>query len=65
MPTKDIAETWQTAPLELGPLYPLVGWEVPMTVLCGLILIGFLTWKIKSEIKKYDHQSSQLTAGDE
>ena len=41
-------ESWHNTPTELGPLYPLVGYEFVMFIACAAALLGFLVWKFRS-----------------
>ena len=34
MPTTGTFDSWPADPMDLGPLYPLVGSEILMTVIC-------------------------------
>ena len=60
---KPTIETWQTNPLEVGPIYPAVGWEIPMVVAAFLFCLFFMTWKLISENRHYAQQAKQLTIG--
>ena len=46
-------ETWNVNPLDVGPIYPFLGWEVLMVAACGLFFVVFLVWKIASENSKF------------
>lgn len=53
-------ETWHTNPLEVGPLYPLAGWEVPMFVGCVGICVAFMIWKFATENAQYAAKAERL-----
>lgn len=53
-------ETWSANPLDLGPLYPFVGWEMPMAGICLAVFAAFMVWKFKSESDKYASQVKRL-----
>lgn len=53
-------ETWNTNPLEVGPIYPLVGWEVPMFVACAAFCIAFMIWKFAIENAQYAAKVERL-----
>ena len=61
MPPTGPIENWQANPLELGPLYPFVEWEVAMSVICLFIFVVFIVWKFKSEGEEYKSQTKRLT----
>ena len=45
---------------EVGPLYPGVGWEIPLTVVvCGL-WFGWTVWQVRHENAEYDERVRQL-----
>jgi len=48
-----LVESWNINPLEVGPLYPFVGWEMPMFVVCVAFFMVFLVWKFRMENAKY------------
>ena len=57
VPTVD---SWRNNPVELGPLYPLVGYEFVMFVACAAALLGFLVWKFRSEDAHYGQMVAEL-----
>ena len=58
-------ESWTANPWEMGPLYPLVGWEMPMFLVCLAFCIAFTVWKFVSEHAKYDKKARELRENDE
>lgn len=55
--------TWQGNPLELGPLYPFVGYETWMFGVSVAICVAFLVWKFISEDNKYKQQAKKIRQG--
>ena len=45
--------TWSGNPLDIGPIYPFVGWEMGMFVACAAFCVGFMAWKFRMENEKY------------
>ena len=54
-------DSWHNNPVELGPLYPLVGYEFVMFIACAAALLGFLVWKFRSENAHYCQMVTELT----
>jgi hypothetical protein len=53
-------ENWDGNILDLGPIYPFVGWEGFMVVLCVVFWIGWHVVQIKMENKKLEDQARSL-----
>lgn len=53
-------ENWDGNVLDLGPIYPFVGWEGLMVVLCLVFWIGWHVVQIKTENKRLDDQAREL-----
>ena len=47
-------------PLEIGPIYPFVGWEIWMFLACVLFCIALTVWKIRSESAHYAEKVRSL-----
>ena len=60
-----LVESWETEPLEIGPMYPFVGWEVAMYVACVAFCLAFTIWKFVSEHRKYMSKARELRESDE
>lgn len=58
-------ETWNINPLDTGPIYPLVGWEMGMFIACAAFCLGFMVWKFRTESAKYAVQTGDLQKSDE
>lgn len=56
-------ENWDGNILDLGPIYPFVGWEVFMVVLCVIFWVGWHVWQIKMENKGLDDEVRRLRQG--
>jgi len=57
--------SWNVNPVELGPLYPFVGWEVLMFLACMAFCIWFMVWKFRSEKAHYTERVQRLNETDE
>ena len=56
-------ESWGVENLsKIDALYPFVGSEVLMTIVCVVVWICWQIWQIKFENNSYDEQTSQLQA---
>lgn len=53
-------ESWNNNPLDIGPMYPLVGTEVAMVLACFAFCIVFMVWKFRTEGDKYRKQTARL-----
>jgi hypothetical protein len=53
-------ENWDGNVIDLGPIYPFVGWEGFMVVLCVIIWVGWHIWQIRMENRRLDDQARQL-----
>ena len=55
-------ESWGSESLsKIDALYPFVGSEVLMTIVCIVVWIGWQIWQIKFENNSYEEQTSQLS----
>lgn len=57
MPT---IESWNVNPREIGPMYPLAGYEVIMFVICVVLWIGFTVWQLNAEGARYRQEEADL-----
>ena len=46
-------KSWLEHPLEIGPIYPFVGWESVMFLACVTFCVALMVWKIKTENAHY------------
>ena len=58
-------DSWATTPSDVGPMYPFVGWEFPLLVICLMLWIGFTLWQMKFEDSTYAEECEALNAGDQ
>ena len=56
--------SWTENVADLGPIYPLVGYEGWMTAACALFCLWFMVVKFRRENAKYDKKVKQLGNGD-
>lgn len=52
--------SWSTDPTTIGPLYPFVGSELWLFLLCIAFCIAFTLWKLYVEQHGYRHKVQQL-----
>jgi len=62
MSTGNVA-SWDGNILDIGPIYPFVGWEVLMVVLCLIFWIGWHIVQIKMENAQLDEEARKLRQG--
>ncbi len=55
-----LIETWAGNPADVGPMYPFVGSEVPLFVVCIVLWIAYTIWQIKHENATYAAELDQL-----
>jgi hypothetical protein len=53
--------SWQINPLEVGPLYPLVGSEGIMVAICGAVWLLYTIWQFKFEYERCSRESRHLS----
>ncbi len=51
-----LVESWRGSPADWGPVYPFVGHEGVLLVICAATIVGFLTWKFLNERSRYDRE---------
>jgi hypothetical protein len=56
--------TFQVDLATLGPIYPFVGWEVPLVILAFLFWIAFHVWQIRFEDRTYHAELHKLRSPD-
>ena len=56
-------ENWDGNIMDIGPIYPSVGWEGFMVVLCVIFWVGWHIWQIKMESKRLQTEAQQLRQG--
>lgn len=51
---------WDGNLLDIGPIYPFVGWEGFMVALCVIFWVGWHILQIKTENKQLDDEAKML-----
>jgi hypothetical protein len=57
-------ENWDGDILQIGPIYPFVGWEVLMVILCVIFWVGWHVLQIRMENRELEERASELRKGD-
>jgi hypothetical protein len=55
---------WNGNILDIGPIYPFVGWETLMVLLLIVFWVGWHILQIRKEQRDYDAQARLLRQGD-
>ena len=63
MNTGNIAN-WDGNILDIGPIYPFVGWEGTMVVIAVIFWIGWHIMQIRMENAQHDAEAQSLRQGD-
>jgi hypothetical protein len=63
MTTGNFAD-WNGNMFDLGPIYPFVGWEVPMVIVAVIFWIGWHILQLRMENKQQDEEAQILRQGD-
>lgn len=58
-----LIQNWDGAITDIGPLYPFVGWEVPMVILCAIFWIGWHIVQIRMETRQLEEEARNLRQG--
>tara|TARA_Y100000588_G_C13731466_1_gene701613 strand:+ start:177 stop:485 length:309 start_codon:yes stop_codon:yes gene_type:complete len=58
-------ENWAGNPVEIGPIYPFVGYEVHLFLICFALWVVYTIWQMKFEAAKYSEEVEALSAGDQ
>ena len=56
-------DNWDGNVMDIGPIYPFVGWEGLMVVLGIIFWVGWHIWQIKMESKRLQTEAQQLRQG--
>jgi hypothetical protein len=59
MNTGNIAN-WDGNITDIGPIYPFVGWEGLMVLICVVFWIGWHILQIRAENKQHDEEAANL-----
>lgn len=49
-----LIDSWTNNPLDVGPLYPFVGWEMALFVVCLILWIVYTIWQIRFERNHFE-----------
>ena len=55
---------WDGNVLDIGPIYPFVGWEGIMVLLAVIFWIGWHVMQIRMENARLDEEAAKLRQGD-
>ena len=55
---------WNGAMFDLGPIYPFVGWEVPMVIALAIFWIAWHVVQIRGENRQLEKEARRLREGD-
>jgi hypothetical protein len=55
-----LIESWMSDPTQMGPMYPFVGSEVFMVILCLIFWLGWTIWQYRHEGALYQQQAATL-----
>lgn len=58
-------ESWNVNPIDVGPIYPFVGWEALMCLVCAAFFVLFMVWKFLTENAKYAQATRRLRESNE
>jgi hypothetical protein len=56
-------ENWDGAIADIGPIYPFVGSEVLMVILCVIFWIGWHVWQYRMESQRFAEEAQRLRQG--
>ena len=59
-----LVESWAENPMEWGPIYPFVSYEIPLFAVCLVIWVLYTVWQVKSEHRTYSEEAADLSSGD-
>jgi predicted negative regulator of RcsB-dependent stress response len=63
MNTGNIAD-WNGNMMDIGPIYPFVGWEVWMVIIAVVFWLGWHYLQIQMENRLHDAEAQKLRQGD-
>lgn len=55
-----LVTSWSGNPLEQGPLYPFVGSEMILFLICIALWVAFTVWQLKFETGCYSKEAQAL-----
>lgn len=57
-------QNWDGNIADIGPIYPFVGWEGLMVILCLVFWVGWHFVQMRMESKELEDEASRLRQGD-
>ena len=54
---------WDGNMFDIGPIYPFVGWEVPMVIVGYIFWIGWHYMQMRAENRQLEHEARRLRQG--
>lgn len=58
-----MVSNWDGTMFDIGPIYPFVGWEVPMVILGFVFWIGWHYVQIRAENRQLESEARRLRQG--
>ena len=58
-----LIDNWNGNIADIGPIYPFMGWEVPMVIICLIFWIGWHYLQMRMESRTLDDKARQLREG--
>ena len=58
-----MVSNWDGTIFDIGPIYPFVGWEVPMVILGFIFWIGWHCWQLWAEDRQLNQEARRLRQG--
>lgn len=55
-------DTWTGNPADVGPMYPFVGYEVPLFVVCVVLWLAYTVWQMRHENAVYREELDQCAS---
>ncbi len=55
-----LVESWGGNPVDTGPMYPFVGSEVLMFVICFILWVVYTVWQMRFECLNYKKEKENL-----
>jgi hypothetical protein len=59
-----LIDNWNGSMADIGPIYPFVGWEVPMVILCLIFWVGWHCLQMRAENRTLEDEARRLRQGD-
>jgi hypothetical protein len=59
-----LINNWNGSMTDIGPIYPFVGWEVPMVILCLIFWVGWHYLQMRAENRTLEDKARHLRQGD-